>query len=177
MRNATSPDLFRGDRKLTACALGEPSLTLVRNDSQFGLLISCGAHEDSFTARFYLDEVYYLRISGRQYSYTNFESVAVFRQEGVWLAQDTKSGRFFPDPSHRPYHVVFISHAEFRCIENSRAEGLAFPVFELAKRHFGRLPDFFFDRRSLNAPDDYANRADAVPHSEYVPADQNARSL
>jgi hypothetical protein len=60
----TSVQFYRYEHKLTACALGEPSLTLVRNDSQFGLLISSGAHEDSFTARFYLDDVSYLRVSG-----------------------------------------------------------------------------------------------------------------
>jgi hypothetical protein len=166
----TRVQLFRYGHKLTICALGEPSLTLVRNDSQFGLLISGGAHEDSFTSRFYLDEVCYLRVAGRQWSYTDFDSVAIFQQEGVWLAQETDSGRYFPNPSHRPYHVVFISHAEFRRIQNARNEGLAFPVFELAQQHFGRLPGFSCDRTSLDAPDDYANRGDAVPISEYVPA-------
>jgi hypothetical protein len=170
----TRPEFFRLDRKLTACALGEPSLTLVRNDSRFGLLISSGAHEDSFSGQFYLDEVCYLRIAGKHWSYTDFDSVAIFRHEGVWFAQDTGSGRYFPNPSHRAYHVVFISHADFRRIESSRAGGLAFPVFELAQRHFGRLPGFSVDRQSLDAPDDYANRGDAVPISEYVLADQNA---
>ncbi|MEO6786116.1 MAG: hypothetical protein ABI318_08280 [Chthoniobacteraceae bacterium] len=164
----TSVQLFRYDRKLTACALGEPSLTLVRNDSEFGLLISSGAHEDSFTARFYLDEVSYLRVTGRQWSYTDFDSVAIFQHEGVWLAQDTTSGRYFRNPSHCPYHVVFISHAEFRRIQYSRAEGLAFPVFESAQPHFGRLPGFSFRAKSLETPDDYANRGDVVPISEYV---------
>lgn len=164
----TSLQLFRCDCKLTACALGEPSLTLVRNDSQFGLLISCGTHDDSRAGRFYLDEVCYLRVAGKQWSYRVFDSVAIFQHEGVWLAQDTDSGRYFPNPSHRPYHVVFISHAEFRRIQNWRAEDLAFPVFELAQRHFGRLPGFSVDRTSLDAPDDYANRPDAVPVSEYV---------
>jgi hypothetical protein len=89
----TNIQLFRYDQKLTVCALGEPSLTLLRNDSQFGLLISSGAHEDSFTARFYLDDVSYLCVSGREWSYTDFASVAIFQHEGVWLAQDTDSGR------------------------------------------------------------------------------------
>jgi len=170
----TSVQLFRYDRKLTACALGEPSLTLVRNDSEFGLLISDGAHEDSFTDRFYLDEVSYLRISGQQWSYTDFDSVVILQHEGVWLAQDTDSGRYFPNPSHRPYRVVFISHAEFRRIQYSRAEGLAFPVFEAAQRHFGRLPGFSIRARSLEAPNDYADCGDAVPISEYVLTTQDA---
>src|ERR1700722_16800615 len=91
----TSVQLFRHDRKLTACALGEPSLTLVRNDSEFGLLVATGAHEDSFTSRFYLDNVFYLRITDKQESYTDFNSVAIFRQGEIWLAQDTNSGRYF----------------------------------------------------------------------------------
>jgi hypothetical protein len=52
----TSVQLFRYDRKLTACALGEPSLALVQYDAEFGLLISGGAHEDSYTARFFLEK-------------------------------------------------------------------------------------------------------------------------
>ncbi len=90
----TNVQLFSYDRKLTACALGEPSLTLVRNDAEFGLLISGGAHEDSFTARFFLDEVCYLRVAGKRWSYTDIDSVAIFKQEGVWLAQDTDRGLF-----------------------------------------------------------------------------------
>jgi hypothetical protein len=164
----TNVQFFRYERKLTSCALGEPSLTLVRNDSQFGLLISSGAHEDSFTDRLYLDDVSYLCVSGRQWSYKDFDSVAIFQNEGVWVAQDTGSGCYFPNPSNRPYHVVFISHAELLRIRHSRAEDLAFPVFQSAQQHFGRLPGFSFHAKSLEVPDDYANRGDAVPISEYV---------
>jgi hypothetical protein len=168
----TSIQYFRYDQKLAACALGEPSLTLVRNDAKFGLLIADGAHEDSFTARLYLDEVTYLCVSGTNWSYQDFEAVAICRDEDVWLAQDTETGRYFPNPSHRPYHVVFISPAEFQRIQYSRSEGLAFPVFEAAQRHFGHLPGFSYRTKSLWAPDDYANRADAVPLSQYVLADR-----
>ncbi len=169
----TSVQLFRYERKLTACALGEPSLTLVRNDSEFGLLISSGVHEDFVTARFYLDGVTYLRVAGKQPLYTDFGSVAIFQHEGVWLAQDTDSGRYFPNPSYCPYHVVYISHSEFQRIQCARAEGLAFPVFESAQQHFGRLPGFSFSANSLEAPDDYATLGDAVPITEYVPTTQN----
>lgn len=143
-------------------------MTLVRNHSRFGLLLSSGAHEDSFTSRFYLDEVTYLCISGREWCYVDFDSVAIFREEGVWFAQDTASGRYFPNPSHRPYHVIFISYAEFRTLQNARAEGLAFPVFEFAQKHFGRLPGFSFRANSLETPDDYATAGDSVPVSDYV---------
>src|SRR5438128_1286360 len=109
----TDVQFFRYDLPLTTCALGEPSLTLVRNDSEFGLLISGGVHEDISKASFYVDDVSYLRVAGKHSSYTHFNSVAVFRRGDVWFAQDTESGRYFPNPSRRPYHVVFISHAEF----------------------------------------------------------------
>jgi hypothetical protein len=164
----TSVQLFRHDRKLTVCALGEASITLVRNDSDFGLLLSGGAHEDSFTSRFYLDEVVYLRVRGKEWCYIDFDSVGIFQEGGVWFAQDTATGRYFPNPSHRPYHVIFISYAEFRRLQNVRAEGLAFPVFEFAQAHFGRLKGFSFRARILETPDDYATQGDAVPFSEYV---------
>ena len=170
----TSVRLFRYDRKLTACALGEPSLTLVRNDSEFGLLISEGAHEDSFTERFYLDGVSYLRVLGSSWSFTDFATVALFQHEGLWLAQDTDSGRYFPNPSRHPYHVVFISHAEFTRLQRFRAEGIAFPIFGLAQEHFGRLPGFSFRAKSLSTPDDYATAGEAVPRSEYVLVNQDA---
>ena len=169
----TSVQFFRYEHKLTACALGEPSLTLVRNDSEFGLLIAGGAHEDSFTERFYLDEVCYLRVAGERWSYADFESVAIFQEDEVWLAQDIESGRYFPNPSERPYHVVFISHAEFQGIQSSRAEGLAFPVFEAAQRHFGRLPGFSFRARSLETPEDYANGGGVGGKWEYVRAERS----
>lgn len=164
----TSVQLFRYDRKLTACALGEPSITLVRNDSQFGLLLAAGAHEDSFTSRLYLDDVSYLRIADGQESYTDFDCVTLFSRGDVWLAQDTASGRYFPSPSELPYHVIFISQEEFRRLRYARTEGLVLPVFEVAQRHFGLLPGFSFSGRSLETPDDYATREDAVPFSDYV---------
>lgn len=164
----TSVQFFRYDHKLTACALGEPSLTLVRNDSDFGLLISGAAHEDSFTERFYLDEVSYLRVAGKHWSYTDFDSVAIFQEKDIWLAQDTDTGLYFPNPSRRPYHVVFISHTEFQRIQDARSEDLAFPVFTSAQRHFGQLPGFSFHAKSLQTPNDYANQTDAVPMTQYV---------
>jgi hypothetical protein len=102
------------------------------------------------------------------WSYSDFDSVAIFEQEGVWLAQDTDSRLYIPNPSQCPYHVIFISHAEFLHIQDSRAQDRAFPVFESAQQHFGRLPGFSFRAKSLETPDDYANRRDAVPISEYV---------
>ena len=165
------PDVqfFRYEQKLTACALGEPSLTLVRNDAQFGLLISGGAHEEPLTSSFHLEEVAHLCISGRRWFYTEFDSVAIFQREGVWLAQDTVSRRYFPNPSDRPYSVIFISFDEFRRLQSARAEGIAFPVFESAQKHFGQLPGFLFRDNFPQTPDDYATRGDAVSPSEYVP--------
>jgi len=166
----TSIQLFRYDQKLTTCAIGDPSLTLVRNDSEFGLLISGGAHEDSAASRLYLEDVSYLRVFETSWCYADFDFVALYKNEGVWLAQDTKSSRYFPNPSHCPYHVVFISHADFRRIQYARAEGLAFPVFESAQEHFGRLPGFSYHAKSLETPSNYANQRNAVPNSEYVVA-------
>jgi len=164
----TRVQLYQNDTKLVACAVGEPSLTLVRNDDTFGLLLAGSAHEDSFTSRLYLDRVSYLQVCGNQFSYTDFASVAIYADEGVWLAQDTSSNRFFPNPSHRPYHVVFISHAEFLRLVYFRAESLIYSVFKIAQQHFGRLPGFSFKERSLSVPEDYATAVDAVPAEQYV---------
>ena len=61
---------------------------------------------------FHLEEVTHLWISGRRWFYTDFDSVGIFQREGVWLAQDTASRRYFPNPSDRPYSVIFISFDE-----------------------------------------------------------------
>jgi hypothetical protein len=164
----TSAQYYRCDHKLTACALGEPSLTLVRADSGFGLLIASSAHEDSFTSRLHLDEVFHLSIVGERYVYTPFDSVSIYRELDTSFAQDSATGRFFPFPSPRPYQVIFIPEDVHRRIAWYRAEDLAFPVFEIAQRLFGDLPGFEMSPRLLTTPPDYATRCDAVPSSRYV---------
>ena len=113
-------------------------------------------------------------MAASRWSYAGFTEVTLFQRDGVWLAQDSASGRYFPNPSHCPYHVIFISQAEYRRIRYARAEGLAFPVFATAQQHFGRLPGFSFHAKSLETPDDYATQAYAVPDSEYVLTTENA---
>lgn len=164
----TAVQLFRDERKLTACTVGEPSLTLLRNDTAFGLLLAEGAHEDSFSARLYLDGVTHLRVCGSTWAYSDFSSVALYRRDDLWLAEEIESGRFFPNPSRRAYHVVFISQVEFARLQYFRAEGVAYPVFEFAQRHFGQLPGFAVKGKSLSTPDDYAIASEAVPPSQYV---------
>jgi hypothetical protein len=167
----TSVQLFRYDQKLpTISATGEPSLTLVRNDSQFGLLLSSGVHEDRKISWLCLEEVSYLRIAGKEWVYTDFDFVTVFKHAaGVWVAQEPLSGRYFRNPSRCPYHVIFIAHEEYRRLRSYRREGLALPVFRAAQEHFGRLPGFSFNANILEAPDDYALRDDALSASEYLP--------
>lgn len=162
----TAPQLFRTDRAITTCALVEPSLTLVQNDSQFGLLISEGLRPDSTGSR--LDAVTYLCVEYKKWSYTEFESVAVYENEALWFAQDLYSGRYFPNPSRSAYRMAFISRGELRVIRAAQAEGIAFPVFEMAQRHFGKLPGFRARKRTLESPKDYAVESSAVSRSAYV---------
>ena len=141
---------------------------MVQNDSAFGLLLAEGAHEDSYTSRLYLDGVTYLRVHGKEWSYTDFLCIAIYQEDAVWFAKDLGAGRFFPHPSKRPYHVVFISHAEFSYLLSLRNESRAYPVFESAQKHFGRLPGFSFHRKSLQTPGDYATATDALSLQQYV---------
>lgn len=164
----TAVQLFRRDTRLIACAIGDPSVTLLRNDTAFCLLIAEAAHQDSFSGRLYLDGVAHLRIDGPTWSYTDFESVVLFRQHGICFAQDTATGRYFHSPSVQPYRVVFITPAEFARLRYYRAEDLAYAAFEFAQLCFGSLPGFSFRLRVLEAPDDYATAADALAPSDYV---------
>jgi len=164
-----SPEFFRLNHKLPACELGEPSLTLVRNDpDDFGLLIASGAHYDSGTGRLHIDNVIYLHISGQRRSYKSFESVAVFHENELWFAQDPATSCYFPYPSQLPYHMAFISDSELRRIRAAWDDGLSYPVFEIAQRHFGQLPGFATQFRILQSPADYATERDAIPESKYV---------
>lgn len=131
--------------------------------------MSEGVHEDLATSRLHLDSVTYLCVSGAHWRYADFKDVALYSsQEGVWLAQDTISGRYFPKPSKQPYHVLFISATEFRRLQHWRGEGIAFPVFEFAQERFGRLPGFSFRERTLETPEHYATAEEVVPAERYV---------
>ena len=164
----TSPLLYRDSRRLSAVATGEPSVTLIRNDTEFALLLADGAHEESFTGRLHLDGVSHLRVFGQFWSWTDFASVSVYREDDLWLAQDAATRRFFRNPSWRPYCVLFIGDDEHRRLRYCRAEGLAGPVFRFAQSHFGRLPGFAARDRALETPDDYATADDAIPPSLYT---------
>lgn len=167
----TQVKLFREMRALNECAHGEPALTLVRNDRAFGLFLSQGVHGDSVSGRFFLDEVWYLRVYKEAWSYSDFDSLVLYHRRDVWVAQDLDSALFFPNPSAVPYHIIFITAEEFARLRCYRAEGLALPVFEAAQRHFGQLPGFSYKNKTLTSPDNYATARDAIPFSQYfVPA-------
>jgi hypothetical protein len=120
----TQIQLFRDGRKLTACALGEPSVTFVGNDAKFELLLADGVHEDSFTSGLYLDAVSHLSIAGKQWSCCDFESVAIYEDEGAWCVRDAMSGRAIPVASQRPYRVIFISRDEYRRLQAFCSAGM-----------------------------------------------------
>lgn len=164
----TEIQIFRDSSRLAACAVGDPSVTLLRNDRAFCLLLARAAHEDCFAGRLHLEDVSHLHVFGPEWSYTDFASVALFRRDNIWLAQDAGTGRYFRNPSVQPYRVAFITTDEFTRLRYCRAEGLAYPVFEFAQRCFGRLPGFSSRRRVLQTPEDYATAPEAVPPSEYV---------
>ncbi len=165
----TSAQFFRQEHKLVACALGEPSLTLVQNDSAFGLLLTAGVHEDSLTSRLYLESVTYLHVAGEQWHYDDFSSAVIYANDkGFWVAQDEATRLYFPKPSRQPYHVLFISQDEFRRLQHWRTEGVAFPAFELAQKRFGRLPGFSFRERMLETPEHYATASEAIAAEKYI---------
>ena len=164
----TALHLFRDTERITASALGEPSVTLLRNDDAFCLLLAQGAEQDSYSGRLKLEGVSHLHVFGMAWSYTDFDSVTLLREDGVWLAKDEATVRYFRNPSLQPYRVVFVAPDDFARLRYCRAEGLAFPVFEFAQRAFGRLPGFACRPRVLESPDDYATTGAAVPQSKYV---------
>jgi len=162
----TSVQLYRRDHKLTACALGDPSITLIQNDGVFGLLIADGAHEDSFSGRFYLDTVSYLAVRGGEWSCTGFESVVIQRDEQrLWVAQDAATGCYFRNPSFRPYETLFIFRADYERLQKFRTNNTPRQIVEFAMNHFGCLPGFYRPHGSLSSPGDYATAGDPIPIS------------
>lgn len=159
---------FRLDRKLSGCAVGEPSVTLIENDLAFGVLLAEGIHQDSTTSRLYLDQATYLRVRKARWQYDDFQTVCIYCMNGVWVAQDVISGRFFHEASVVPYHIIFVSEPEYRGLMVARHKDMARPIFHFAQMRFGRLPGFTFEKNMLTTPDTYASRKDLFQADEYV---------
>ena len=105
----TSVQLFRYDQRLTAIGLGEPSITLIENDTAFSVLLAEAARDDSHSERLHFDQVSLVRIRGKSWHF--YESqLATIRQtpNGIWIVQDTLSGKLYHEQSAVPYHVIFI---------------------------------------------------------------------
>jgi len=88
------------------------------------------------------------------------------KESGV--AEDLNSGAIFPTPSHRPYHVIFISQSEFERLQSHRAENRGYPLFQAAQRYFGEIPGFSFRSNWLSSPEDYATAREIIPASRLV---------
>ena len=161
--------LFRYDKPVTCVAVGEPSLTLIENDSEaFSVLLADAAHEDSFSGCLYLEQVTLLRVKKRRWVFNDFASVVLYREADVWAAQDPDSGGFFHEPSSVPYHTVFISRKEFKRLMGIREEGIAKPIFVYSQEHFGRLPNFDFGQNLLVSAPGYAQAGDRFRPEQFL---------
>jgi hypothetical protein len=154
--------------KAVATGLGDPSITLVESGPALGLLIAETCHEDRYSGRLFLDRVTWVRGDESVRAVRDFASVCLQRAEhGVWVAEETGSGRLFPRPSRLPYRVEFIPADDYRLLTASAARGNTEAIFDYARTRFGGLPGFRLRNRQLVPPREYATAGDP-PGREYV---------
>jgi hypothetical protein len=181
-RMEPKPVLFRPGGKAggsVATALGDPSLTLVESGPAIGVLIAEGCHEDSFSGRLFLDRVTWARGDESVRALRDFACVSLYRAEqGVWVAEETGTGRLFPRPSHLPYRVVFIPARDYRDLMCHTVAGDVAAIFAYTRTRFGQLPDFRLQEQKLVAPEGYAAAGKEIPagreYVEYVSEGESA---
>lgn len=153
-----------------ATALGDPSITLIEGGPAIGVLIAEGCHEDSYSGRLFLDRVTWVRGDESVRAVRDFAGVSLYRAEpGVWVAEESGSGRLFPRPSRLPYRVVFIPADDYRVLMYHKAEGNSEAIFEYTRTRFGGLPGFRLQEQRLVPPEGYATAEEEIAaRREYV---------
>jgi hypothetical protein len=121
------------ERPEIAIQLGDPSITLVENGPAIGLLIAESCRQDSFTGRLFLEQVTWARCDESVRAMRDFLEACLCRTEhGLWIAEETTTGRLFPQPSHRPFPVAFVSESDYRVLQERRSVGDIQSLFQLA---------------------------------------------
>lgn len=158
----------------TAVQLGDPSITLIENGPALGVLIAEGCHQDSFTGRLFLDQVTWARRDETVRALRDFAEVAVSRtNEGVWFAEETSTGRLFPQPSVLAYHTLFLDAADYGHLHQWRRAGDIKSLFMFVKYRYRRVPGFHVRNEQLVSPPGFAAAHAAIATQRgYVPDGQ-----
>ena len=159
----TRIQLHREHQTLTACALDEPCLVLIRNDAVFNLLIARRAAESEDMVL--LHEVWWFSACIDSSRIRRLSLITLARERsGYWVARDAASGHVIRRPSVVPYHVVFISEHDLQSVLSSLDMADAGRIFSSAQQHFGQLAGFDFGPGVLISPKDYATVGDLTEH-------------
>lgn len=159
--------LHRSGRTLTAIALAEPCLALIRNDTICNLLLAEQAVEHGDVLG--LNTVMWFSARQQSSRMRELTHVTLGRQaDGCWCARDDTTHKIIRRPSRLPYHVVFIDPEERTRLRAAFTAGDAGTVFSAAQQHFGRLPGFDFGSDVLISPNNYATVTD-LPEHDYLP--------
>jgi hypothetical protein len=151
-----------------AVGLSDPSITLIENGPALGVLLAEGCHEDSYSGRLFLERVTWARGDESVRALRNFANVCLYSAEpGVWVAEDVTTGRLFPRPSRLPYHVLFLTAADYRDLRGRGTGSDAGAILAYARNRFASVPGFHMQHERLVSPDGYAT-AEIMPAGKYV---------
>jgi hypothetical protein len=147
----------------------DPSITLVEFGGALGVLIAERTERDGVNRRLVLRKVAYVRSDGRAWGVKGYAEVWIQQnKEGVFLAVEPASNKFFRYPSRPRYEVAFVSREIFDCAIQCLKERTFEPFYELLIVTFGGRPGFSVESGCLLASEDYAGETSVVPPAGWV---------
>ncbi len=163
------PQFFRYQQRLTSISLEESALTLVENDSAFGVLLSESTRMGRRLSETILDSAILVRCRKKVWSQDLFEEVSIrLDHNNIWIAEDLRSNRLFREPSIVPYRLIYVSEDDYVRLMEHVKENRLYDVFAFCQRLFGALPGFDFAGDGLAVPENYAAAGRLVADAEYV---------
>ena len=157
----TKPRLFKSGRVLPVDTLiADPSITVIEIGEALGFLLSESCY-DSETGNFILENVTWCRYKvQKKESVINrsFSKVELYLHDsGIFVAQDTLSKNYLPNPSVESYWVVFIAREQYSEIRNVVEQKALNQLSELVIHDIQGLPGFSFKSNSVVASPNYAS--------------------
>lgn len=134
----------------------DPCLTVVEFGDALGLFLAARTERDVANRRIILKKVAYIRLEPEAWGVTAFKEIWIEQKEGVFMAIEPASGKYFRDPSRRRYEIAFLSPEIFECAIQSVKAHNPGPIHDLLLVTLSKRPGFRVEDGALSAPEDYA---------------------
>jgi hypothetical protein len=141
MNPETSPQFFRYEQPLTAAAIGDPAMTVVKTGAHITLLLAQRVHQEALPARLLLQAVICME-GMASWEFREIPVVALHACEGSWLAEDAANQTSLAPPRPAAFKVVFISKADHERLQKYALANRPWPIVQFAQRFFPELPAF-----------------------------------